>query len=153
MEYEDRHVFERFDALRITQQELAQRGYYFYPVEKEHTEGLITNPLLNRLRTQIKKRGFERVASHVAITFTGYSDDPREVWQVPEVRSYWHQLDSELPELPALLAHLPQLNFNGPGQHLLSDLATTSYTHTCRIDGKPRPLRPDGVTPWLRSPG
>src|SRR5437870_776651 len=111
----ERHMFESFDHLRTVQEELERRGYFFYPVERELTEGSITGPLLNRLRTQIKKRGFEKVASHVAISFTGYADDPREIWQIPEVRSYWGQLDAELPELPALLTHLPQLNFNGPG--------------------------------------
>src|SRR5690349_3968349 len=86
---------------------LERRGYFFHPVEKEHTEGLITDPLLARIRTSIRKRGFEKVAGRTAITFSGYASDPREVFEIPEVRSYWQKLDSQFPELPALLTHLP----------------------------------------------
>lgn len=110
---------ERFDDLRTTQEGLERLGYYFYPVEKEHTEGFITDPLIHRIRTQIKKRGFEKVAGKVAITFSGYRYDPREIFAIPEIRAYWRRLDRELPELPALLTYLPQLGFNGPGQHLM----------------------------------
>jgi hypothetical protein len=115
----DRHYFERFDQLQLVQEALAQQGYYFHPIEQEHTEGLVTGPLLARICTQIKKRGFGKVAGHVAITFTGYASDDREIWQIPEIRAYWQQLDRQLPELPALLAHLPEFRFNGPTQHLL----------------------------------
>jgi hypothetical protein len=110
---------ERFVALRLAQEGLEKRGYYFHPVQKEHVEGLVTEPLVRRIRTQVKKRGFEKVAGHVAITFSGYADDPREVFAIPEVRRYWQKLDRDLPELPALLAFLPPLGFNGPGMHLM----------------------------------
>ncbi len=120
MSERQRHSFgERLDALRAVQAELQRLGYYFYPVEKEHLEGLVTNPLIYRIRTQIKKRGFEKVAGKVAITFSGYQEDPREVFEIPEIRAYWRRLDAELPELPAVLTFLPQLGFNGPGMHLL----------------------------------
>jgi hypothetical protein len=115
----ERHMFEHFDHLRAAQEGLERLGYYFYPIEREHTEGLVTAPLVQRIRTQIKKRGFEKVAGKVAITFTGYAGDPREIFAIPEIRTYWHHLDRELPDLPALLAVLPELNFNGPGQHLM----------------------------------
>ncbi len=115
----ERPFFERLDQLRAVQEALERQGYYFHPVEREHTDGLVTDPLLSRLRNQIKKRGFSKLAAHVAITFTGYAQDEREIWQIPEVRAYWRKLDGQLPELPALLAHLPQFQFNGPGQHLL----------------------------------
>src|SRR5437879_2576913 len=113
----ERHEFESFEHLRAAQEGLEQHGYFFYPVERELTEGLVTDPLLARVRTHIKKRGFEKVANHVAISFTGYSGDSREIWEIPEVRFFWQQLDQQLPELPALLARLPQMQFNGPGQH------------------------------------
>ena len=109
---------ERFDLLRPVQEALARRGYFLYPVEKEHTEGLVTGPLLHRLRTTIKKRGFTNVAAHVAVTFSGYSRDPREVYEIPEARAYWRALDSQLPEWPALLAVLPEFRYNGPGMQL-----------------------------------
>jgi hypothetical protein len=110
---------ESFWVMQAVHEGLERRGYFFHPVEKEHTEGLITNPLLARLRTSIRKRGFEKVASRTAITFSGYANDPREIFEIPEVRSYWQQLDAQLPELPALLTHLPELRYNGPGMHLM----------------------------------
>jgi hypothetical protein len=121
MSERDRRWFfdEHFPTLALAQEALERRGYFFHPVPREHTEGLVTSPVLHRLRTQIKKRGFERVAGHVAITFSGFSRDEREIFAIPAVRAYWRQLDRELPELPALLAVLPELTFNGPSQHLL----------------------------------
>jgi hypothetical protein len=104
--------------MQAVQQDLERRGYFFHPVEKEHTEGLVTDPLLARIRTSIRKRSFEKVASRTAITFSGYAQDPREIFEIPEVRSYWQELDAQLPELPALLTHIPQLRYNGPGMHL-----------------------------------
>jgi hypothetical protein len=110
---------ERLQTLAAVQEALARRGFAYFPIEKEHTEGLVTGPLLHRVRTQIKKRGFSNVASRAIFTFSGYAADPREIYAISEVRAYWQRLDAELPELPALLAYLPELRFNGPGQHLL----------------------------------
>src|SRR5579859_1164458 len=109
---------ERFDLLRPVQEALERRGYFFYPIEKEHTEGLVTAPLLHRLHTTIKKRGFGNVAAHVALTFSGFSRDPREVYEIPEARDWWRALDAQLPELPALLASLPEFRYNGPSMQL-----------------------------------
>ena len=122
MTEQDPHQFftdERFQTLRVTQEALARRGFLFCPIPREHTEALVTGPLLHRIHTQVKKRGFANVASKVALTFSGYAADPREVFEIPEVRAYWRTLDADLPELPALLAVLPDLGFNGPGLHLL----------------------------------
>lgn len=98
--------------------ELERAGYFFLPIPKEHTEGLVTAPLLHRIRTHITKRSFARVAGRTAITFSGYGDDPREIYAIPEIRAYWRQLDRQFPELPALLTVLPLFAFNGPGQHV-----------------------------------
>jgi len=111
--------YERFDHLQQAQAEFERHGFFFSPVPREHTEGLVTGPLLHRLRTHIKKRGFARVAGHVAITFSGYGEDRREVYAIPEVRAYWRALDAQLPELPALLTALPALLYNGPGMQLM----------------------------------
>lgn len=110
---------ERFATLRAAQEGLARRGYLLYPVEKEHTEALVTGPLLHKIRVQVKKRGFANVAGRVAISFSGYARDERELFEIPEARTYWQQLNRELPELPALLTILPEFGFNGPGQHVL----------------------------------
>jgi hypothetical protein len=109
---------ERFQTLQLVQQELERRGYFFSPIPKEHTEGLVTGPLLHRLRTAVKKRGFGNVAGRVALTFSGYAHDPREVYEIPEARAYWQELDAQLPEFPALLAALPAFGYNGPGMAL-----------------------------------
>lgn len=108
-----------FEILQSAQDQFRRLGYYFLPVEREHTEGQVTQPLVARLRGQVKKRGFSKVAGRALITFSGYERDPREVQQVPEIRSYWRKLDSELTELPALVAYLPEAGFNGPGMHLM----------------------------------
>jgi hypothetical protein len=110
---------ESFNSLRIVQEGLQRLGYQFHPVAKEHAEGGIIDPLLHRIRGQIKRRGFEKVAGKVAITFSGYAQDRREIFAIPEARSYWRKLDGELSELPALLAYAPELGFNGPANHLM----------------------------------
>src|SRR5437899_11081928 len=84
--------YERFEALRLAQQELEKKGYYFHPIEKELTEALITEPLVARIRQQIKRRSFAKMAGHTIIGFSGYEDDPREIDQVPEIRSYFRKL-------------------------------------------------------------
>lgn len=114
------HSFgERFSTLTVVQQELERPGYFLYPVAREHVEAGVTDPLVHRIRTQINKHGFDKMAGKVAITFSGYAYDDREVFPIPETRAYWRTLDRQLPELPALLAYLPPLGFNGPGIHLL----------------------------------
>ncbi len=110
---------ERFATLSAVQEALARRGYSFLPVPREHTEGAITEPLLHRVHTQVTKRGFRNLAGKLVVTFSGYARDPREVYAIPEIRAYWKRLDAQLPELPALVALLPELRFNGPGLHLL----------------------------------
>jgi hypothetical protein len=109
---------ERFADLALVQEALERRGYFFHPVPKEHVEGLVTHPVLHRLRTAIRKRGFAKVAAHVALTFSGYSRDPREVYEIPEARAYWRALDTQLAEWPALLAILPEFRYDGPGMQL-----------------------------------
>src|SRR5947208_2405387 len=69
----ERHPYERFQPLREVQQELEKEGFYYYPVEREHAEALVTEPLVHRIRTKMKKRGFERVAGRVAVSFSGYA--------------------------------------------------------------------------------
>ncbi len=110
---------ESFAAMRVVQEQLERRGYFLHPVPKEHAEGLVTDPLIARIKSQIRKRGFEKVAGHVAISYSGYADDDREIFAIPEIRAYYRQLDQHLPDLPALVAYLPKLNFNGPGFHLM----------------------------------
>lgn len=109
---------ESFESMARSQRVWESLGIYFFPIPKEHTEGLITRPLLSRIKSKIRQRGFERLAAHTAITFSGYADDPREIHQVPEVRAFWRKLDRELEELPALLTVMPEANYNGPVQHL-----------------------------------
>jgi hypothetical protein len=59
------------------------------------------------------------VAGSVVLTCSGYAHDPRELFAISEVRAYWRQLDTELPELPALLACIPDLGFDGSAMHLM----------------------------------
>jgi hypothetical protein len=110
---------ESFATLHAVQEGLARRGFLFCPIPLEHTEALVTGPLIHRIRTQIRKRGFTNVATRVVLTFSGFATDEREVFAIPEIRAYYRALDAQLPELPALPAFLPQLKFNGPGLHLL----------------------------------
>jgi hypothetical protein len=104
--------------METARHELAKHGWYLFPIPKEHTEGGVTDPLLARLRSQIKKRGFEKLAGHSLLTFSGYGPDSREIHQIPEVRAYWRKLDRELPELPALLGVIEVARYNGPVMHL-----------------------------------
>ncbi len=112
-------VDESFAALRLVQDGLERLGYVYQPVAREHTEAGVIDPLVHRLRGQIKRRGLDKLAGRVAISFSGYAEDEREVFAIPEIRGYWRRLDRQLPELPALLAYIPELRFNGPGMHLM----------------------------------
>jgi len=56
---------ESFASLHLVQERLARRGYLFQPIPREHTEGTVTTPLIHRVRGQIKRRGFEKVARKV----------------------------------------------------------------------------------------
>jgi hypothetical protein len=110
---------ESFTILRATQEALERHGYFLQPVPREHTEAGVTDPLVHRLHTLTKKRGFTHVAGHVMITFSGYARDEREIIAIPEIRSYWRSLDAQVPELPGLVAYLPHWRFNGPGFHVM----------------------------------
>src|SRR5579883_2720645 len=128
-ERDRRDFFERFDVLRWTQAELSRTGYVFEPIPKELTEARVTAPLIHRLRTTITQRGFGSVAGRVAITFSGYAADRREIYAIPEIRAYWRALDRQVPELPALLTVLPAFRYNGPGQHVLLLGTITAVRH------------------------
>ncbi len=138
-----RHHAERFDHIRLVHEALAEHGYYFQAVEREHAEAGATGPLVHRLRGLIEDKGFANVVSRVGITFSGYADDPREVFAIPELRRYWRELDAQLPELPALLAVLPDLGFNGPGMHLtllgtIDTVVPRSHSYDVQIADAPR---------------
>jgi hypothetical protein len=60
-----------YEFIRLTQVELERRGYFFSTVEREHAEGLITEPMAARLRGLIKRRGFGKVAGRTILTFSG----------------------------------------------------------------------------------
>src|SRR5690349_12290711 len=75
---------EGFATLALAQHEFERHGYYLFPIPREHAEGLVTAPVVQRLHTTIKKRGFANVASHVVVTFSGYRNDEREVYAIPE---------------------------------------------------------------------
>jgi len=64
---------------RLPRTLLAWSAVQLEPFTKEHPEGPITAPLLQRIRTQITKRGFGKVAGRAIITFSGFAGDPREV--------------------------------------------------------------------------
>ena len=106
------------EYLRIAAAELERRGYFWMGVEREHTEAGLTDPLEQRLRGAIKRRGFGKLAGHVLLTF-GYDDDPREIYDIPAIRAYFQHLDSHVPELPALVAYAPEIGHNGPGHYLM----------------------------------
>ena len=124
-----------FELLKAVQADFERHGYFFFPVEREHTEGLITDPLAQRLHSRVKRRGFSKVAGRVIVTFSGYDDDPREIFDIPEIGAYFRKLDSELGELPALLAYLPGAGFNGPGQYLMLLGKVDETVHRPEMDG------------------
>lgn len=109
---------ESFSSLSRMQEDLEKQGLFVLPVPKEHIEAKVTRPLIQKIRTRIKKRGFDNVAGNVFITFSGFAHDTREVYQIPEVRGFVQQLDRDLPELPALLGISQDLLYNGPGLYV-----------------------------------
>ncbi len=114
----ERPFDESFTTLNQLQTELEKHGWHFFPIPKEHTEGLIIEPLIARIRTRINKRGFVKLAGHSIMTFSGFAKDPREIHQIPEIQLFWRKLDQQLPELPALLGSVIPIRYNGPVMHL-----------------------------------
>jgi|GEM_PF-3028697 len=111
-------AFESFHFQELSRAAWENLGVYWFPIPREHAEGLITRPLLSKIRDKLRRVDFDRMASSTVITFSGYGDDSREIHQIREIRSFWRKLDSELDELPALLSVQPLANYNGPVQHL-----------------------------------
>jgi hypothetical protein len=67
-------------------------------VSRRDVELLNTTPTLTTLRSLLFDR--ETVANfqgQVDVCFEGWDDDPREIYVIPEIRTFLHMLDEEFP--------------------------------------------------------
>ena len=81
---------------------------------REVEAGLIGDAVDRLMHLSDTRAVVEHYADSVAFEFTGYDDDPREIFEVPEIRAFfaavnaqwalwWHFLDTEGPLLKTVL--------------------------------------------------
>lgn len=74
-------------------------------VSREDVEKRETGRVLNVLSSlTVSARVMRQFCGRVDLFFGGYDDDPREVFEIPEVRAFVRDLDARFPELPYLLS-------------------------------------------------
>lgn len=67
-------------------------------VSREEVEACDIKPAMTTLRQLVASPDVARsYQEKVDITFHGYDNDRRELYEIPEVRSYVHKLDKEFP--------------------------------------------------------
>ena len=67
-------------------------------VSRQEVDSLDINPALNVLRSLLYDAETVRMfQGQVSLSFHGYDSDPRELYQIPEVRQYLASLDSQFP--------------------------------------------------------
>jgi hypothetical protein len=72
----------------------------FLAIHREQIETFDLESSLGFLRTLVPLRDPQYVwswKSNLTLTFSGYNDDPRELYEIPEVCRYLHGLDQEWP--------------------------------------------------------
>lgn len=79
---------------------IVNSGYFYFIIDREEVETLSVSSIrsfFDRIRST------RELAAHcqgkVEISFHGYNDDPRELFQIPEMRKYIPILANSLPEL------------------------------------------------------
>lgn len=98
-----RHLHENFRFLSNVSDSLIEQEIYPVFMEREHIEGGITTPVIHKLQKYIHKYGFSKVAGRTLIHYSGYSEDPRELFEIPEARTFWQQLNTAFPAIPTLI--------------------------------------------------
>ncbi len=64
---------------------------------REVESGDISNSLSVLNNFNKDKQSIRRFCNRIDLSISGYDDDPRELWEIPEVKSYIQQLDIAFP--------------------------------------------------------
>jgi hypothetical protein len=64
---------------------------------REIESGDISNSLSVLHTFKKDKKSIRRFCNKIDLSISGYDDDPRELWEIPEVKSYIKQLDKAFP--------------------------------------------------------
>ena len=105
---------------------LDEKGIIVIDIERPFVERKVTGSLVN----QLKKSGKE-FRSRLLITFNGYHDDPREVYQIPEIRKWVRSVYKQVPHLFYFLA--PELEGMKP-----IFLCIANEIYSLAVDNNPR---------------
>ena len=77
---------------------MAKRIFRIFRLTKDEIENLQIERLLFGIATEAKNRGgVSEVQGKISFEVSGYDDDPRELWKIPEARSYFKKLDKAAP--------------------------------------------------------
>ena len=86
------------DARRRTDKENTAPDRLFVVVDRTEVEvGDVSRVATALLRGLANRETVERLRGRVDIAFYGYSDDPRELYEIPEVRLFCAELDGRFP--------------------------------------------------------
>ena len=83
-----------------TELDLDNVGDVILEVSRKQAENCNIDDQLNTLSFFLKDREYViKGRGKIAISFSGYDDDPRELYEIPEVRKYVSALDTAFPYL------------------------------------------------------
>lgn len=106
-------------------------SFIFYVISREEVEACHTSRLLHDLRTEIGNPLFESGPGSVIFSVHGYGEDPRDLLQIPEFRSFIRKVQQSCP---------CWLYFAMPGNRWLRIILAAS-TVDCRLEAKDGKLR------------
>lgn len=85
-------ITETFEGVEVNPQDITMLGVDREAVERGHLQSY-----LREFEKLSKKKGAFR--SRIIMTFNGYDFDPREVYQIPEIRKWTSRLLTNVPHL------------------------------------------------------
>lgn len=75
-----------------------QESIRHFVLTREEIEAKDVDPFLLGIAREIEARGgISELQGKIAFSIAGYDTDPREVWEVPEIREYFAQIDRKMP--------------------------------------------------------
>lgn len=122
-------------ALSLMDQVFTEQGFLFLPATRAEVEAGDISRCRDKLQRQLGQSGPLPLTGRVVLTLTGWADDPRELPEIPEAREFWRRLDEAVPELPILLAELPDGAYVGPTLYVMmtSEIAEQRVTERATV--------------------
>lgn len=77
---------------------MSQKLFHVFELTREEVEqGRVDRLLLGIAREGNERGGLSSIQGRITFFVSGYEKDPRELYEIPEVRAYFHQLDTLAP--------------------------------------------------------